>query len=66
MIGQDLIDFDSACVGIVPFDEFVWLEGNTGKEFEMFREAYGVSNEIFMRNERMFHILSMLNEFDVL
>ena len=63
-----LIDFGCARVGIIPFDEFIWLNsyGNIEKEFIIFREAYGISNEIFMSNERILHILSMLNEFDIL
>ena len=40
------------------------LNGNTIKEFEIFREAYGMSNETYIRNGRMYHILAMLNEFD--
>jgi len=59
-----LIDFGGANVGIVPFSEFIWIERNTEKEFTIFREAYGMSNEIFTRNERMYYILSMLSEFD--
>ena len=64
-----LIDFGSACVGIIPFDEFIWLNFGANQEenaFEIFREAYGIPNEIFARNDRMFQILSMLNEFDIL
>jgi Ser/Thr protein kinase RdoA (MazF antagonist) len=64
-----LIDFGSARVGIVPFDEFIWLNfGGNPKEkaFAIFREAYGISYETFAHNERMFNILSMLNEFDIL
>jgi len=63
-----LIDFGGARVGIVPFDEFIWLDygGKTEKEFFIFREAYGMPPEIFARNERTFQILLMLNEFDML
>ena len=61
-----LIDFGGVRVGIIPFDEFIWLNGNTDEEFEIFREAYGMSDEIFARNERVFRILSVLNEFDIL
>ena len=59
-----LIDFGGAGVGIVPFQEFIWIERNTEKEFEIFREAYGISNETFKYNERMYYILAMLSEFD--
>jgi Ser/Thr protein kinase RdoA (MazF antagonist) len=65
-----LIDFGCARVGIVPFDEFIWLnfegKGKNKELAEIFREAYGFSNEIFSRDERTFQILSMLNEFDIL
>ena len=64
-----LIDFGGARVGIVPFDEFIWLnfEGSSKeKAFEIFREAYGISNETFKHNERIFQILTVLNEFDIL
>jgi tRNA A-37 threonylcarbamoyl transferase component Bud32 len=61
-----LIDFGGARVGIIPFDEFIWLNGNTDEEFKIFREAYGMSNETFARNERQFRILYMLNVFDIL
>ena len=59
-----LIDFDGAHVGIVPFGELIWIERNTEKEFEIFREAYGISKETFARDERIYYILAMLNEFD--
>ena len=59
-----LIDFGGACVDIVPFGEFIWIERNTEKEFEIFREAYGMSNETFALDGRVYHILAMLNEFD--
>jgi serine/threonine protein kinase len=59
-----LIDFGGARVGIIPFEEFIWIERNTAKEFEIFRGAYGMSNETFKRNERIYHILAMLSEFD--
>jgi aminoglycoside phosphotransferase len=59
-----LIDFGGAGVGIVPFGELLWIERNTEKEFEIFREAYGISKETFARDERIYHILAMLNEFD--
>ena len=59
-----LIDFGGARVGIVPFDELLWIERNTEKEFEIFREAYGISKETFSRDERIYYILAMLNEFD--
>jgi aminoglycoside phosphotransferase len=61
-----LIDFGGAGVGIVPFGELLWIERNTEKEFEIFREAYGISNEIFALDERIYYILAMLNEFDKL
>jgi len=59
-----LIDFGGARVGIIPFEELIWVERNKTNEYAIFREAYGISNETFMRNERMYYILSMLNEFD--
>ena len=61
-----LIDFGCAHVGIVPFDEFISLEKSTEREFAVFREAYGMSDETFKQNERIFRILSMLSAFDKL
>jgi len=59
-----LIDFGGASVGIVPFGELLWIERNTEKEFEIFREAYGISKEAFARDEQIYYTLAMLNEFD--
>jgi len=59
-----LIDFGGANVGIVPFGELLWIERNTEIEFEIFRKAYGISNEMFARDKRIYYILAMLNEFD--
>jgi len=61
-----LIDFGCAHAGVVPFDTYLSLDGNTEDEFKIFREAYGISNEEYMSDEPIYRVFVMLNAFDKL